>query len=284
MAQTYTLRQAAQLLGISLPTLRRRVTRGEIIAHMTPGPYGERWEIERELVLNLLEAGEAPQDPTDEPPEAVDQDDEALHLADELGSEAPHEKSTDALSNREALREHRQNRTDPLHAYSRIRREAPEALREQSEAPQGCRPEVGKAPSEDPNEALHRGAHPNVISDPTLIKVLQMLQETQQNARESNEEARRLERQSIALQYELQSYRRALGEQAQSLVEKEALLEQTKQQTAQVQDLEELNKRQAEQFQDEKAQLCEQLKLAQNRVEWFEHRVPRWVRKVLRIG
>jgi hypothetical protein len=65
-----------------------------------------------------------------------------------------------------------------------------------------------------------------VISDPNLLRVLDLLQEAQQNAKESLEEARRYERQSIALQYELHSYRRALNENAQTLVEKQTIADQ----------------------------------------------------------
>jgi gamma-glutamyl phosphate reductase len=111
-----------------------------------------------------------------------------------------------------------------------------------------------------------------------------MLQEAQQNAKESLEEARRYERQSIALQYELHSYRRALSENAQTLVEKQTMADQAEHLAERTRELEEQNKIQLEQFETEKIELYDRLKLSERRIDWLERRVPKWVRKVFGAG
>lgn len=211
MTATLTLREAARILGVSLATLRRRVMSGEIPAVMTPGPFGERWEIAREVVFEVLEAGSVKRVKSPEVGEAVQED------KNEMGG-----------------------------------------------VPWMETPEVGPWSGSEAG-----GPQPSKVmdSDGALIRALEMLER-------SNEEVRRLERQSVAFQYELSGYRRALTENAESL----------KDQLSQAEALAQENARKMAQFEAEKVDLLEKLRLSQTRVEWFEQRVPRWIRTLFRAG
>ena len=74
-----------------------------------------------------------------------------------------------------------------------------------------------------------------------------------------------------AMRYELHNTRRVLTEQAESLAEKEARVRQAEL-------LRTENLRNQELWQAEKAQLVSELTHHQDRVNWLEKRVPRWVR------
>jgi len=41
--------EAARRLGVSTDTIRRRIGKGELIAHQEPTPQGFRWEVELQL-------------------------------------------------------------------------------------------------------------------------------------------------------------------------------------------------------------------------------------------
>lgn len=86
----------------------------------------------------------------------------------------------------------------------------------------------------------------------------------------SHDSARLTERQLIALEYELQNYRRALTENAESLAEREAL---TKTQIAQ-----EVSSR--ESLQSELNELKTQLVQAEQKASRW-NRLPRWIRRLL---
>lgn len=255
ISETYTLREAARLLGVSLPTLRRRVVRGEIPAVMTPGPFGERWEISRDLVFNLLETGEAgqvkrvksPSEAIEAPQDESDEVSEALQNGTREAGEAPSANWSEAAQTK------------------RVKR--PEA----GEALQDGTYEVGEAPSVKWVEA---GL---TTQDGPLMKALEMLQE-------QGEEVRRLERQGVALQYELSSYRRALAESAESLAEKDALRKQIESESLRAESLALENAKLREIFEAEKASLTEEVRLSKSRVDWLEKRVPRWVRSLFRAG
>ena len=269
ISETYTLREAARLLGVSLPTLRRRVVRGEIPAVMTPGPFGERWEISRDLVFNLLETGEAGQvkrvKPRSEAGEAPpDESDEV--------SEAPQMKRVKPPEAGEALQD---GTYEVGEAPSAKWAEAGHAKRvkppEASEVLQDGTYEVGEAPSVKWLEAGR------TTQDGPLMKALEMLQE-------QSEEVRRLERQGVALQYELSSYRRALAESAESLAERDALRKQIESESLRAESLTLENAKLREIFEAEKASLTEEVRLSKSRVDWLEKRVPRWVRSLFRAG
>ena len=270
ISETYTLREAARLLGVSLPTLRRRVVRGEIPAMMTPGPFGERWEISRDLVFNLLETGEAGQvKRVKSPSEAI---------------EAPQDES-DEVS--EALQvkwvKSRSEAGEALQNGTREAGEAPSAnWSEAAQTKRVKRPEAGEALQDGTYEV---GEAPSVkwveagltTQDGPLMKALEMLQE-------QGEEVRRLERQGVALQYELSSYRRALAESAESLAEKDALRKQIESESLRAESLALENAKLREIFEAEKASLTEEVRLSKSRVDWLEKRVPRWVRSLFRAG
>ena len=50
-----SIREAAQLQGVSQDTIRRRIRRGELKAHQEPTPQGFRWLVELELEVAQAE-------------------------------------------------------------------------------------------------------------------------------------------------------------------------------------------------------------------------------------
>lgn len=84
-------------------------------------------------------------------------------------------------------------------------------------------------------------------------------------------ELRRMERESLSLAVELNRHRFALAENAESIVEREA-------RARQAEAIAEQNAEQLAQFEQERVELTERMKTMETRVNWFEKRVPRWVR------
>ena len=78
-------------------------------------------------------------------------------------------------------------------------------------------------------------------------------------------------------QHELRTTQNVLTEQAESLAEKEAIAKQAAL-------LMEENCQSLERWESERAALVESLKESRLKVEWFERRVPRWVRRVFGLG
>ena len=100
-------------------------------------------------------------------------------------------------------------------------------------------------------------------------------------------------RMQLALEMTLRQHQTVLGEQAESLAEERARRLQSEARLECVPEvsvaderdqLEEENRRLQEQFEADRAELTEKLRLAQSKVEWMEQRVPRWVRKLFRAG
>lgn len=134
------------------------------------------------------------------------------------------------------------------------------------------------------------------------LEVLQLLRETQRNLQEAQEQRHKsqeamqlLERQTMALQWELTNYRRALSENAESLAEQAARARQVEYQVqlaelradqalAEKLLLAEDNQRQKEEFEREKAALIEGLRTSAPRVGWLKQKAPRWVRRLLGAG
>jgi excisionase family DNA binding protein len=65
-----TVAQAAELTGLHIQTIRKRIRNGELAAAKVPGPRGPEWRIERIDVLALIgdEDGEAAQHPESDSP------------------------------------------------------------------------------------------------------------------------------------------------------------------------------------------------------------------------
>ena len=172
---------------------------------------------------------------------------------------------------------------DFFEGVSREAGEAPSAnWSEAAQTKRVKRPEAGEALQDGTYEV---GEAPSVkwveagltTQDGPLMKALEMLQE-------QGEEVRRLERQGVALQYELSSYRRALAESAESLAEKDALRKQIESESLRAESLALENAKLREIFEAEKASLTEEVRLSKSRVDWLEKRVPRWVRSLFRAG
>jgi len=49
MVETVSIGEAARHLGVSTDTIRRRIGKGELIAHQEPTPQGYRWKVELEM-------------------------------------------------------------------------------------------------------------------------------------------------------------------------------------------------------------------------------------------
>jgi len=108
-------------------------------------------------------------------------------------------------------------------------------------------------------------------------RTLTLLEEERQERQAAQHSALQMQSQLQGLQHTLQSYQRALTENAESLAERESLRLAAEKLAAQEQ----------ETFQGERESLLENLKLAQDRASWLEkrfNRLPRWVRRWLEVG
>jgi chromosome segregation ATPase len=115
---------------------------------------------------------------------------------------------------------------------------------------------------------------------PLHERALKLLEAERQERQAAQESARRAEHQLLGLQYAVQSYQRALTENAESIAEHESLrqvaLNQAREAT-----------QEREQIQAERETMLETLKLAHERISWLEkrlHRLPRWVRRWMDVG
>jgi len=134
------------------------------------------------------------------------------------------------------------------------------------------------------------------------LEMIQLLRETQRSLQEaqeqrlkSEESMRLLERQTMAMQWELTSYRRALSENAESLCEQAARTLQVEQQMqiaelradqalAEKEQLAEDNQRQREEFEREKAALVDNLRVTPTKAGWLKKNAPGWVQRLLGSG
>jgi hypothetical protein len=127
---------------------------------------------------------------------------------------------------------------------------------------------------------------------PALIELLNKLQDQFQSERErcdkEKQRAEQAERYQIELEVRLRQYKMALSEQAETLAEERAMRRvteaQAENQKPNVDKLAEENLKLRERFEAEKAELLEKVKLAENKVNWMQQRVPRWVRSLFRAG
>lgn len=122
-----------------------------------------------------------------------------------------------------------------------------------------------------------------------LERAQRLLEAERKRSDESERLALQAERGRMALEFQLGQYQRALGEQADSLIEERAARLQAQaladsRESDEVRTLAEENARQLQEFEQEKAALTERLKMSENRVDWLEKRVPRWVRSLFRAG
>ena len=117
--------------------------------------------------------------------------------------------------------------------------------------------EMPAAPAVEILSALATPEPPQVVSVEVHLQALKLVE--------------RAQLQVESMRYELQSTRRALSEQAESLAEKEARAREAEL-------LREENLRSQQLWEAEKAQLVTELSHHRERVDWLEKRVPRWVR------
>ena len=143
------------------------------------------------------------------------------------------------------------------------------------------------------NDVIPLSAHLEVIH--LLRETQRHLQEAQEQRHKSQEAMRLLERQTMALQWELTNYRRALSENAESLAEQAARARQVEYQVqlaelradqalAEKSLLAEDNQRQKEEFEREKAAMAEGSRTSVPKIGWLKQKAPRWVRRLLGAG
>ena len=136
--------------------------------------------------------------------------------------------------------------------------------------------------SEEPpetTETFHGKVYETVemVSADLHLVALETTRHALESARRAEERAERTDRRLEALTGAVSQYQMVLGERAESLAEKDAMV-------LAAQALAEENARKLEEFEAEKAALVERLKMSENRVDWLEKRVPRWVRSLFRAG
>jgi len=137
---------------------------------------------------------------------------------------------------------------------------------------------VGRVVMEFPRQAPQASEEPHEVLEAPAVEVLSALATPEAVAvvpAEVHLQALRLvERAQLqveAMRYELNSTRRVLTEQAESLVEKEARVREAEL-------LREENQQNQALWEAEKAQLVSELTHHRERVNWLEKRVPGWVR------
>lgn len=108
----------------------------------------------------------------------------------------------------------------------------------------------------------------------TVYKAMERSEKLEAQLEEERNRSALAEKMRISLEVELHRYRCVLSENAESLAEERA--KQTQ--------LEAENRITKEQWEAEKTELLERVKLAETRVNWMEQRVPRWVRALFRAG
>mgnify|MGYP003374957875 CR=1 FL=1 len=260
--RSYTVPEAARLAGVNVKTLRKHVKDGKLLAVETP--VGLR--ISEDVLL--------------------------LYAQALPGQDRPDRTRVD------------QSGGGP--GWTRSDQAEPEETEEDQDEP-GSGWTVGDQVGPDQTRVGQGGpeafqGETRVFSqDQVLMKALDMLHLT-------NEEVRRLERESVAMKYELSSFQRALAESAESLTDREERLRVAAEAAKRAEELEAENRRLQElfdaenyqalaarrlaeenakklqEFELEKAALTERLKMSENRVDWLEKRVPRWVRSLFRAG
>ena len=109
----------------------------------------------------------------------------------------------------------------------------------------------------------------------TVYKALERSEKLEAQLVEERTRAEMEEKRRLGLEFELTRYRCVLTENAESLAEERA-------RRIQFECLEAENAKAREQWEAERADLVEKLKLSESRVSWMEQRVPRWVRSLFK--
>ena len=143
---------------------------------------------------------------------------------------------------------------------------------------------IGEADEVKPSENASRTIP--VEAHLEALKLLGRLQDKVEEERRLREQA---ERARLAMDWQMNQYRNALSEQAESLAEAQAMRKVAEAQVEERESSElallaEENARLMQEFEAEKAALTDRLKMSENRVDWLEKRVPRWVRSLFRAG
>ena len=255
-----SLREAAQLLGISLRAIRGRVKSRNVPLVTVAGKHGDRYVLSREYLPTLGENSDWSASATVPGPATPSNsaDWTLLRTMSGEGFRAP-----------SPPREPTGTVTDTPTASGEA------AQRTASET-------VPDSDGREPGQTIPYEVH--LVALETTRKAIEAAQEAHVRADQATMHVQRLERAAWTLQSELTSYRRALAEQAESLAEKEALGRQAEEQRALLTQLEG-ERDEALRLIDENAQESqrqqEALRAAESRAAWLEQKVPRWLRKLL---
>lgn len=269
-----SLREAAQVLGITLRAVRGRVKSRNIPLVTVTGKHGDRYVLLREHLSSLGEVS-----------------------ADEVWSESgtvPDPGESSARGDWTLFK------TVPGEGYKTSRPpQGHDADTVPGNGDQTVSGDGDSTPSDTvPGDGHARSAPGQTIPVQVHLAALETTRQAIESAREAHARAdqavlhaQQLERATWSLQSELSNYRRALTDQAESLAEREALNRQAAAQQALLAQLETQREealellaekaRQDEEKEQETQRLAEALRQAESRVSWLEQKVPGWLRKML---
>lgn len=268
-----SLREAAQVLGITLRAVRGRVKSRNIPLVTVTGKHGDRYVLLREHLSSLGEVEGS---------------------TDEAWS------GSGTVPDPGARGDWTLFKTVPGEGYKTTR--PPQESDEDTVTGNGDQTVSGNGdpkPSETvPGDGHTRSAPGQTIPVQVHLAALETTRQAIESAREAHAradqavlQAQQLERAAWSLQSELSNYRRALTDQAESLAEREALNRQAAEQQALLAQLESQREealqrlaekaRQDEEKERETQRLAEALRQAEERVSSLEQKVPGWLRKML---
>lgn len=235
-----SLREAAELLGITLRAVRGRVKSRNVPLVTVAGKHGDRYLLQR---------------------------DHLTMLADEEGWTVPTGEATSSRGDWSMFK------AVPGEGYQAP--PPPEGTVPEEESPTVSETVPGDGPAVTVGipVSVHRAALD------TARKAIEAAQEAQARADDAQDRSQKLERATYALQMELTQYRRALTDQAESLAEREALARQAAEQQARLVELaaaEAERVRLLEEQTREAERLAEALRQAEGRAS----KVPGWVRRL----
>jgi excisionase family DNA binding protein len=234
MSDLLSVKQVADLFGISKDTVLRAIQRGDLVAEFEQGPTGAQYLTSDRAAHEWWERRKI------RVRRKIDQNDTVSKVDDLFGEDEPPQAAQEIFESAAV-------------AAHQFIPDQPEPVKE-SQATQD-----------------------NFEYAPHAVQVYTQLAAPASVPMEVHLQALRLvERAQIqmdSLSMELNSSRRMLSEQAQSLAEKSAM-------QAEIAALKEENERRLSMWEREKAELSEHLSTSKTRVDWLEKRVPRWLRRM----
>lgn len=216
MSKSFTLKEAATALGISVSSVRRRVLSQEISAERAQGPYGEQWVLSPDAFQKLADLVHAEGSRSEATPPKGEQ--QSSRAKPELSWTTP-ERAQSSSFRGSAIPED----TPLLNEVGR----PPQETRSRPHQLDGKGLEGPVEPT--PSEVLDDTPFVEAPSPDPLLKALEVASlalrradALEERLEEANQLAERERRRNEVLNAELNSYRRALAESAESLAEQRA--------------------------------------------------------------